>query len=216
MRCSLFIAVVLAFAPLLPASAAGSGAANAMAEAMTRMMEAMGMLDDDDGSMMPGMPGMPYMMPGLGNFGYGQMPWAQMPWGQIPGYGAFGDPIKAFGMQGLAEQMPGEMQWPWVSGYANALDGVWEGRDGGLLIVRAHRFRLQAAQGGHIEGSLQRRGDRLALYEPRTGSSRSYEMAIHQGRMVLRDEAGNTYLYRRLWLDDSSDGFSSWDWSANQ
>jgi hypothetical protein len=199
MRLLIAIAIVLALSPQRGAEAAGSDAADAMAEAMARMMEAMGLLDADD---RPNMPSMPYAMPGMGNFGYGQMPWGQMPWSQFPGYGSFTDPITAFGLQGLADQMPAAGSWPWFAPAANTLDGVWEGRDGGLLIVRGPRFRLQAAQGGHIEGRLQRRSDHITLHEPTTGSTRSYEMAMYQGRMVLRDEAGYTYLYRRLWLDE--------------
>jgi hypothetical protein len=198
MRILLFI--VLLSALLLPriALSAGSDAADAMAEVMARMMEAMGLFDVDEG---PKMPMQPYMLPGMGAFGYGQMPWMQM-----PGYEGFSDPIRAFGLQGLAEQVPGMQRWPWVGPYSDSLDGVWEGRDGGLLIVRSPRFRLQAAQGGHIEGRLERRGDQLVLFEPQTGSRRSYEMAMHKGRLVLRDDAGSTYLYRRLWLDEPKSG----------
>lgn len=198
MRFPARIALVLSLALMLPASAAGSDAADVMAKAMARMMEAMGLFD---GGSAPAAPAMPSMMPGMGNFGSGQMPWSQMPWSQIPGYGTFADPITAFGMQGMADQMAGGGGWPWGSG-ASGLDGIWEGRDGGLMIIRGHRFRLQAAQGGHIEGLFQRRGDRIALYEPDSESVRAYEMAEQQGRLVLRDAAGNTYLYRRLWLDE--------------
>lgn len=190
--------VLLSLTVMLPASAAGSDAADLMAKAMARMMDAMGLFDNDSGAKAPGMPS---MMPGMGNFGYGQMPWSQMPWGQMPNYGAFTDPITAFGMQGMADQLAGSAGWPWGGG-GSGLDGIWEGRDGGLMIIRGHRFRLQAAQGGHIEGLFQRRGDRIALYEPTSESVRAYEMAEQRGRLVLRDAAGNTYLYRRLWLDE--------------
>ncbi|WP_462320074.1 hypothetical protein [Halochromatium sp.] len=181
-----------------PVNAAGSDAAELMAKAMARMMDAMGLFDDDSGAKMPTIPP---MMPGMGSFGYGQMPWSQMPWGQMPDYTGFTDPITAFGMQGMADQWASSMGWPWSSG-GSGLDGIWEGRDGGLMIIRAHRFRLQGAQGGHIEGLFQRRGDRIAFYEPGSESVRAYEMAEYQGRLVLRDAAGSTYLYRRLWLDE--------------
>lgn len=198
MRFRLLIAFVLSLSALLPASAAGSDAADVMAKAMARMMEAMGLFDGDSGPTVPTTPGMmPGMMPGMGNFGYGQMPWSQM-----PGYGVFDDPITAFGMQGMGDQWSGGKGWPWGSG-GSGLDGIWEGRDGGLMIIRGQRFRLQAAQGGHIEGLFQRRGDRIALYEPSSESVRAYEVAEQRGRLVLRDAAGNTYLYRRLWLEDS-------------
>jgi hypothetical protein len=205
----LSLVLLLAVLPLRPVEAAGNEAANAMAEAMERMMEAMGLLEDDGDSPMPGFTP---TMPGMGSLGYGQMwpwaqmPWSQVPWGQLPDYGAFSDPIKAFGMPGLANPAAGAGRgWPWAGASGEPLDGIWEGRDGGLLIVLATRFRLQAAKGGHIEGLIRREGERVAMYEPSTGSLRAYELAIHQGRMVLRDSDGNTYLYRRLWLDERWD-----------
>ncbi len=194
MRFPVRIVLLLSLALMLPASAVGSDAADLMAKAMARMMDAMGLFDDDSGAQVPTMPS---MMPGMGNFGYGQMPW-----GQMPSYGAFTDPITAFGMQGMGDQLSGSTGWPWGGGGSGGLDGIWEGRDGGLMIIRGPRFRLQAAQGGHIEGLFQRRGDRIALYEPTSESVRAYEMAEQRGRLVLRDAAGNTYLYRRLWLDE--------------
>jgi len=205
MRFPALISLALSLSVILPASAAGSDAADVMAKAMARMMEAMGLFDGDSG--LPA-PTMPSMMPGMGDFGYGQMPWGQMPWSQAPGFSAFTDPITAFGMQGMGDQMAAGMGWPWGSG-GSGIDGIWEGRDGGLMIIRGQRFRLQAAQGGHIEGLFQRRGDRIALYEPNSDSVRAYEVAEQRGRLVLRDAAGNTYLYRRLWLDEPAAGNQS-------
>lgn len=205
MRVPILTALLFAVLCSNPAQAASSDAADVMAKAMAKMMDAMGLFDGDSGT---GTPAMPSMMPGMGSFGSGQMPWSQMPWGQIPGHGVFTDPITTFGMPGMGEQFNRSMGWPWGTG-ASGLDGVWEGRDGGLMIIRGPRFRLQAAQGGHIEGLIQRRGDRIALFEPSSESVRAYEMAEQQGRLVLRDAAGNTYLYRRLWLDEPAFGASS-------
>ena len=202
-----FLFALAAMLPLAaPAGAlADSAGRNVMAEAMARMMEAMGLFDDGDAAFNP----MPYMVPGMGSVGGGQMPWAQMPWtpllwNQMPGYGAFADRAGRFGLDGFGAQMPGAGSMPgWFpGGGATGLDGVWEGRDGGLLIVGGRRFRLQAARGGHLEGLIRRERDRLALYEPETDTVRAYEMAEQNGRLVLRDDAGNTFLYRRLWLHD--------------
>jgi len=195
MRFPFLTALLLAVLAWSPTQAASSDAADVMAKAMAKMMDAMGLFDGDSGTAMPTMPS---MMPGMGSFGYGQMPWSQMPWSQVPGYGVFTDPITTFGMPGMGEQFTRSMGWPSAGG-GSGLDGIWEGRDGGLMIIRGPRFRLQ----------IQRRGDRIALFEPSTESVRAYEMAEQQGRLVLRDAAGNTYLYRRLWLDEPAFGAPS-------
>jgi hypothetical protein len=202
--------VVLAAALLLPAALlqADGSARNVMADAMARMMEAMGFLGDDTpsgtmpmnpGPMNPGNFSMPGMMPGMNQFGMN--PFAQQPWSS-----ALTNPTQTFGMDQMMQQLPGMQQMPQVPGMPGwqrtALDGIWEGRGGSLLIVQAHRFRLYASQGGYVDGLIQQRGDRLALYDPQQDTARPFEYAEHQGRLVLRDPEGQVYLYRRLWLDD--------------
>lgn len=165
--------------------AAAESTVDVMARAMARMMEAMGLFDEG-GSMGP-------MSFGTGVApGIGQVPWQYSPWSSN-----FTDPFRAFGMQQMMPQMQG---MPGFS--ATTLDGIWEGRDGGLLIIRGQRFRLQSARGGHLDGLIQQRGDRVALYEPSSDTVRPYEFVEQQGRLILRDPAGKLYLYRRLWLDE--------------
>lgn len=186
-RLSPTLLMIALLVPAAPPSVAADGTAEMMAKAMAKMMDAMGLFDDGGsaGSMQFGTS--PYGMPGME-----QMPWMQQPWGSN-----FGDPSQAFGMGRWMPQMPGMQGLS-----ATSLDGVWEGRDGGLLIVQRHRFRLQSAHGGHVEGLIQQRGNRLAFYEPTTEMVRPYEFVEEQGRLILRDPEGQVYLYRRLWLDD--------------
>jgi hypothetical protein len=173
----------------LPADDAAAGV-RVFAEAMARMMDAMGLLGD--GADMPG--GVP--------LGMGQMPWQAMPGAAVPG-AAMSD------MGAWMRQLPGANQLPGVAGWQQtSLDGIWEGRDGGLLIVQAHRFRLYSAQGDYIDGLIQQRGDRIAIYDAERDVARPYEFAQHQGRLVLRDAGGQVYLYRRLWLDERVAGES--------
>jgi hypothetical protein len=206
--------LLLAAALLLPSALlqADSSARNAMADAMARMMEAMGLLGDDTpGGAMPMNPGnfsMPGMMPGMNQFGMN--PFAQQPWSS-----ALTNPAQTFGMDQMMQQMPqipGMQQMPQVPGMpgwqGTALDGIWEGRGGNLLIIQAHRFRLYSAHGGYIDGLIQQRGERLALSDPQQDTARPFEYAEHQGRLVLRDPEGQVYLYRRLWLDDDG-GFGA-------
>jgi hypothetical protein len=184
--------LLLATPAAQPPAVAASDTARVFADAMARMMDAMGLLGDGANQSAP----MPESMPGFGTpFGMGQMPWPGMPGGGMPDMGAW------------MQQMPGMVQLPSVPGWQRtSLDGIWEGRNGGLLIVQAHRFRLYSPQCDYVEGLIQQRGDRIAMYDPEHDIARPYEIAQHQGRLVLRDSAGQVYLYRRLWLDDAAPG----------
>ncbi|MBK5970883.1 MULTISPECIES: hypothetical protein [Thiorhodovibrio] len=163
----------------------------AMAEAMTRMMDAMGFNGEDSpgdalsngmrNPMSPDSPGWSFMM-GQDN----------------PMSERFGDPVRQFGMPD-ARRWFGDKDGPWQP---TRLDGIWEGRTGGLLIVRGYRFRLYQPSAGFIDGLIQQRGDRIAMYNPANDTARPYEFALDRGRMVLRDAAGELFLYRRLWLED--------------
>jgi len=184
------LATLMAFSSMPQAD---DTARNAMADAMARMMEAMGLLGGDkSGGMMPMDPDhltMPGMMRDLTPFDPGQF--EPLPWSS-----AMGNPAQALGMDRMMEQMPQLSGW-----HPTGLDGIWEGRGGGLLIVQAHRFRLYSPR-GYVDGLIQQRGDRIALYDPRLGTARPYEFAEHRGRLVLRDAEGQVYLYRRLWFEE--------------
>jgi hypothetical protein len=173
--------VILSLLMPVPLAAADPSApTRAFAEAMARMMDAMGLLGDEGAAAPMPMPMTPPPMPGAD--------------GAMPGMDDMADWVR---------ELPGSVELPGMPGWKRTgLDGIWEGRAGGLLIVQAHRFRLYSGQGGYIDGLIQQRGDRIAIYDPARDIVRPYEFAQHQGRLVLRDAAGQVYLYRRLWLDD--------------
>jgi hypothetical protein len=187
----------------LDSSPATAATREAMAEAMVRMMEAMGLFDPSSMSGMP--PGAAFAAPswGPGSGGFG-MPGAS-PW-ELPSTDPSGamdkgrEVMKRFseGM-GMPADMPGVIL-PWAS--RSRLEGVWEGRNGELLIVQGDRFRIYPGNAGYVEGYLQLSGDRLAMYNPEDANLRPFEYAESEGRLVLRDDAGSLYLYRRLWLDE--------------
>lgn len=192
---ALMLTLMLAVTIAPPALAEdGRGSGERMAEAMTRMMEAFGFGDSwNPSDSQPGQ-GLNDAMPGMMNPRGGS--WAS----------GFGDPVREFGLPGPLQQFGralGALQ-------PTRLDGIWEGRDGGLLIVRGSRFRLYQFNAGFIDGLIQERGQRIALYDPNTNSARPYEFALQSGRLALRDAAGKVYLYRRLWLENDlpNDSFS--------
>jgi hypothetical protein len=107
-----------------------------------------------------------------------------------------GDMMKQFSQR---MGMPGGM-FPWAPD--SRLQGVWEGRNGELLIVQGDRFRIYPGNAGYVEGLLKIDGERLALYNPEDDNVRPFEYAESEGRLVLRDDAGSLYLYRRLRLGE--------------
>lgn len=187
--------LVLLGAPPLPAQARG-GTREAMADAMAKMMEAMGLLDDAPSSAMPTDP-MSMASP-FGGSGWGP-PAGGMPWGS-----PFQDPSRAFGMAEVMKQFsrnvppPGSGMSPWRG---SRLEGIWEGRGGELLIVQGNRFRIYAGNTSYVDGYLHIDGDRLALYNAAEKQAQPFKYAESDGRLVMRGKEGEIYLYRRLRLD---------------
>ncbi len=172
----------------------------AMTDAMARMMEAMSMF------FQPAAPGLPLanpllppgVMPGTLPNLPGSMPWSSSkdkP-GEMVEKG--GEMIKGIA-EGMANMGTPGGQLPWLSD--SRLDGVWEGRSGELLIVQGNRFRIYPGSTSYVEGYIQTRGDRLALYNPENANISPFEFAESEGRLALRDSAGTLFLYRRLWHD---------------
>ncbi|MEA3275728.1 MAG: hypothetical protein U9Q81_10655 [Pseudomonadota bacterium] len=197
---------LLLWIPLCGGEAQG-GSREAMADAMAKMMETMGLLDSGPSGGAPA--GMPLDPMSMGS-PFGRSSWAPgfampggMPWGS-----PFQDPSRTFGMGEMMKQfsqnMPtpgaaeGGQPFPWMG---SPLEGIWEGRNGELLIVQGNRFRIYSPNLRRVDGYIQVRADRLALYNPDEESARPFEYAESQGRLVMRGAEGETYLYRRLRLD---------------
>jgi len=65
-------------------------------------------------------------------------------------------------------------------------------------MVRNDRFRIYLSREHFKEGRLRIiDGDRLLMQDPETGTEREYEYALHEGKLALRDTAGNLLLFRR-------------------
>ncbi|MCG6860574.1 MAG: hypothetical protein LJE70_04740 [Chromatiaceae bacterium] len=174
-----------------------------MADAMARMMEAMGLFDSAPVQQgFGGAPADPMAMMGpLGSSAWG--PALGAPWD-----GPVRDPSRGFAMRDLMQQFARQMATAGdsrgdrpIAWTPSRLEGVWEGRSGELLIVQGNRFRIYSPAVQRVDGLMQIRGDRLALYNPLDQHAQAFEFAESQGRLILRDLAGQVYLYRRLRLD---------------
>lgn len=185
-RHSFLLRAVLCLGTLPSVPAGAADARLAMGDAMLRMMETMGFLQPGISSAMTyGMGAMPNWnnaLPGTLN----TTPWPYaLPDATVP------DGWKLKGC------LPGE------SGITG-LDGIWEGRDGELFIIHGNRFRLYSPNSLFVDGLIRRDDGHIALYNPNRQQARPYEVAEQDGRLVLRDSAGQLLLYRRLWLDAGS------------
>ncbi|HEB95323.1 MAG TPA: hypothetical protein ENI96_02690 [Sedimenticola thiotaurini] len=199
-----------------------------MAESMLDMMDAFASAYQKRQGSAPGNPSRNWggsapwsqSMQQMGPWG-GGMPWGQSmnPWSL---YNPMANPmgnVNPFGMT-----TPGSMPWPQMPGSAPAnpfwgntyqappagggtlppparspLDGRWQGRSGEILEVRDGRFRIYQDADSYREGVIDRVDDsHLSMRDPASGVSRDYEYAVNEGRLVLRDDAGNLLLYRQI------------------
>ncbi len=172
------------------------GAGEVMADAMTRMMDAMGFSPSGERGA-NSLSGVMDSVPGQSQAQSQAQGFAKA----LPGH--FGHPLWEFGLPEAYRSFSAE-PGAWRP---TPFDGIWEERAGGLLIVRGRRFRLYQPNAGYVDGLIQQRGNRVALYNPATQAARPYEFALHQSRLALRDPAGTLFLYRRLWMEqeDSAD-----------
>lgn len=168
-------------------------ARRAMADAMVRMMEIMGLFGGGSLGSWGGVPNVSGLTSPFGS--WMGMPGAS-PWGM-----PFQDPSKATGwgsnmMSQMAQGVPGASTGSGTG--AEPLDGVWEGGGGDLLIVQGGRYRIYAPQDQYIDGMLQQQSNRVALFNAQDGQTQIFDFATQDGRLALRGAGGEVYLYRRF------------------
>lgn len=93
----------------------------------------------------------------------------------------------------------GAMPWSGTS-----LEGLWEDNQGGLLIVQGGFYRLYSACRGYVEGEIRLQDTRVELSNRAENFIQTFEFALDQGRLALRDQNGQLYLYRRLVLSPNT------------
>jgi hypothetical protein len=188
----------------LPQLAASSAASSLMSQAMLSMMDAMGNLAQQYNRNRDWSYGQPFS----GWQGMYSAPWAAygMP-GAIPGQqqmqGFMNQAPEAASsaqqtLQGMAQQLPNTATGRAYPPAQSSLDGIWQGRDGEIVLVMYGHFRIYADSDHYRDGYYQIDENWITLFDPRSGSSKTYEYAFSEGRMVLRDENDQLLLYRQL------------------
>lgn len=175
---------------VIPPALAQETMALAMANAIARMMEMMGFANSS--------------VPPLG---MGAPPLTGFPsaFSTLP---ALPTPPAVSGSMSTAvplQQVLAQFNQAWSAGgvaaQTTALEGIWEDNQGGLLIVQRQRYRLYASCQGAIDGDIVVGNGRVALTNQRENFTQSFEFALDQGRLVLRNHNGDVFLYRLLILD---------------
>ncbi|MTW20151.1 hypothetical protein [Allochromatium palmeri] len=168
-------------------AAAQQTAAEAMAHAIARMMESMGFTANLDQGQGPPLPlSAPGQMPGA---------LATRPDQAIPQASAMADSA----WRAMQNASGGAMPWSGTS-----LEGLWEDNQGGLLIVQGGFYRLYSACRGYVEGEIRLQDTRVELSNRAENFIQTFEFALDQGRLALRDQNGQLYLYRRLVLSPNT------------
>ncbi|MEN8179766.1 MAG: hypothetical protein ABFS39_14285 [Pseudomonadota bacterium] len=168
-----------------------------MSQAMLSMMDAMGNLAQDY-NRNKGWSSGSFSQPYNSWQGMNYSPWGMtaMPGGGIPGQQQ---------IQGLMTQAPtapqgmasgAPLQFP--APQQSPLDGIWQGQGGEMVLVMYGHFRIYANADAYRDGRYEVRDDRLIMVDPETGAKRSFEFALSEGRLVLRDQDGRLLLFRQL------------------
>lgn len=176
--------------------------AQAMGNAIARMMESMGFANTGVGGAMGNVPGMgqgvPYNTMGMP----GAMTGLPSPFGMVPGQTMpfpGGSRINQMADQ-FSQQMPFSGGGGTIPGTGTSLEGLWEDNQGGVLIVQGNFYRIYSSCKGFIEGTIQVGKDRLDLTNQRENFAQTFEFALDQNRLALRNTSGEVFLYRRLVL----------------
>jgi hypothetical protein len=192
---TLVLLCALALAPVAHGLADDArGPRELMADVMVRMMETMGMFGGALGAGKDGTPPWP-TLPGMTPFGVMGMP------GVSPMGMPVQDPSKAIGMgtEMMKQFSQGATGLAGTTGAGDgAIDGVWQGSGGDVLIAEGGRYRIYAPQDQYVDGWFQLQPSRIALYNAQDGNTQIFEYATHEGRLALRGSDGQVFLYRRF------------------
>lgn len=82
---------------------------------------------------------------------------------------------------------------------ASILNGSWQGEGGEILVIRNQQFRIYVDRDNFRDGLLALPQPQILVLQDReTGQTRPYEFAESEGRLILRDPAGNLLRYIRI------------------
>jgi hypothetical protein len=177
---------------VLPSSQAATSPANIMSRAMIAMMDTLGDLAHRyKGSSSPfgtdsGWSGSPWGNPGWGYPGYMAPQTGLSPYNySAPGFGAL--PLQGH---------PTHPHTPNLN--RSALDGIWIGRGGEIVLVMYGHFRIYANEQVYRDGRYRIAGNKLYMLDPQTQRVQQYDYALDNGRMIMRSKSGAFLYFKQL------------------
>jgi hypothetical protein len=183
---------------LIPQILLAASPSNIMSQAMLSMMDAMGNLAHR------------YKSNGNWSFGSGYSPYGSLsglsgyPLNRYgtPGYPWQGVPLQSPipGLGGMPSQ-PGLPMSPVPSQGTPPLspvDGIWLGRGGEIVLVMYGHFRIYASAEIYQDGRFEILQDRLIMYDPASERRLVFDYYLEEGRMILRNAAGDYLLFKQL------------------
>ncbi len=193
------------------ASRAAQTINNPFIEAMRAMMRMMGMLNDDPHpwldpfTPMPAMPRWPASPMNSGGISpYGTMMPGMMPGMPLNGVGQYyqqgrnwmRQPMQQDTWDGLEQTLPGASP-RLTEEKTDTPEGKWRGSNGEWLIIARGMFRLYISRDRYVEGDVRFVDRWISFRNDDNLTVKTYEYAVRDGRMILKDEDNNLLLFKR-------------------
>jgi hypothetical protein len=78
------------------------------------------------------------------------------------------------------------------------VDGIWIGQGGEIVLVMYGYFRIYADTETYRDGRYEIDHDLLHMHNPANGVSQTYQYALDNGRMIMRNREGQILLFKQL------------------
>jgi len=185
------------------AGASAETPSSIMSKAMIAMMDVMGNMANQyksKGNWSLGSGYSPYGLSGLNS-----TPWSlySAPGGLYPGAGWPGgiplqSPAPGFGTSPWQGLNPLASPYNRLLTERSAVDGIWLGQGGELVLVMYGHFRIYASAEVYRDGLFEIAGDKLMMYDPESENRMLFEYRLDEGRMILRSQSGAIMRFKQL------------------
>jgi hypothetical protein len=79
-----------------------------------------------------------------------------------------------------------------------AVDGIWIGQGGEIVLVMYGYFRIYATAEVYRDGRYRLDGEWLLMHDPASGRTQEYQYVLNSGRMIMRSADGTLLRFKQL------------------